>query len=196
MELDAVLKRLWTHEPLCTNHTCQTREEEGPLLFQGAAIPSPASALACPGCHLATHITCQFPCTMGYSLLTTTMGNGGQGWAQLFHNERLSPPVLGAAIEECSLEGHHEDSQHSSSDSRFSLSGVEQEETLITGCICKEDSICQEVALTCYSVNVCGSIWRYLGLDEVMSGGIRDIISRERDTRAISLHTQAPGKAM
>lgn len=32
-------------------------------------------------------------------------------------------------------------------------------------------------------------------MDEVMSGGIRDIISRERDTRAISLRTQAPGKA-
>ena len=72
----------------------------------------------------------------------------------------MFPWVLGPAIEECFLEGHHGHSQHSNSGLQthllFSFADQElsREETLFTGCVCKEESIRQEGEVKCYQLNV------------------------------------------
>lgn len=73
----------------------------------------------------------------------------------------MFPWVLGPALEECFLEGHHGHSQHSNSGLQthllLSLAGQELsgEETLLTGCVCKEESIRREGEVKCYVPNVC-----------------------------------------
>lgn len=76
-DLDVVLKslhplRLWTHEHLRTDSgiTIPAKPERKEDYFCPplAAITSLGSALACPGCHLATHFTCQFPWHHGFNI--------------------------------------------------------------------------------------------------------------------------------
>lgn len=68
VELGVVLKsfcplRLWMHEHRCTDSGITTpakpERKENDFYSPMAAIHSPASALPCPGCHLAIQITRQ-----------------------------------------------------------------------------------------------------------------------------------------